>query len=249
MEILEPGFHWALPSVAKIHTLDVSPIVSELHFSQPLATGQEVNLTFAYSFSPERSPVDMLPTLFSELKPERKVWEGVVAKVLEHELASQLSTVHFDGIAQFLSSPDEKLQSAIERATEELLAQGLSLSGVALREFRFADDGVAAQYVESRYAPELARIEGWSNTQRASKDDLLEENHTLEQELDLMRRTAERQELELILEGKLLRERRMAEGDLLVAEAQAQVAKELSAILFGDTTSSESSLLASGERG
>ncbi|MCB0332684.1 MAG: hypothetical protein KDD55_04245 [Bdellovibrionales bacterium] len=238
LSILEPGFHWSLPVVGELHVLNITPTVDSLTFVRQLASGEELKVVVSYLFAPARTPVDMLDTLFSELEPQRTKWSEHVRMVLTQELSKLLSSYSFEAVADIVSSPRKRLLPAIDRATEVLARDGLSLHGVRFSSIDFVDSAVAQQYLDSRFAHDLTRLKAWGNTEQESQEDILEEEQALEFELSQMRRTAESQELEMVLEGKLYRENRIAQGDILVAEAQAEVAHQLSTLLFSGSTES-----------
>lgn len=239
-QVLKPGFHWTIPGYSTIY--EVPQTVRIIDFERdvkaypasfgsldvPTIDGTTVNIDVAvlYRFHPEAG-TDSFGThggasdLINQVGATEVQWGKYLSQIADNELKRSLSSL---STAEFYDpkAREERVKVAEANLRQRLGPVGVSLQGVLLRRYTYREEidqaifkknlqelesaynKVAGEFAEARRDVNKVDSEGAVTIQNLAKQG--------SSEADKIRS-----------EGDLYRREKIAQGDLLVAEAKADV--------------------------
>lgn len=245
---LQPGLHWAIPGYSTIYevpqTLRVLDFSSGAegegaHFSSldiPTVDGTTVDVDAAvlYRFfatrAPGESPVHGGPSdLIQHVGATDSQWARYISQVAENELKrtlSALSTVEFyDPQAR-----ETQVRAAEKTLRDRLAPLGVDIEAILLRRYRYREEIDQAIFKKN-----LQELESAYNKVAGEFAEAQRDVNKVESEGAVAIQNLEKQgigQAETIRsEGDLYRREKYAQGDLLVAEAKANVDRMRSEVL------------------
>lgn len=245
---LDPGFHWTVPGYSTVY--QVPQTVRVLDFSREKgATSQhvgsldvpttdgttvdiDVSLLYRFFSSATETGADVhggSPDLIRNVGATEVQWSKYIAQIADNELKralGALSTVDFYDP----KLREAQVQEAFESMKRIFSEVGIDLEAVLLRRYTYREEIDQAifkknlQELESAYhkvAGEFAEAQRDVNKVSADGDVAIKN----------LEKRGEGESQRIRSEGDLYRRRKLAEGDLLVAEAKAAVDKMRSDVL------------------
>ncbi len=237
---LYPGFHWTMPGYSTIYTVPQG--IRILDFDRdtknnpashgaldvPTVDGTTVDIdaSVLYRFYPERASTNGLEhggaaDLITQLGVTPQQWDTSLSQMAENQLKRALS-----GLATAEFYNPEARESRVKLAQEELQKQvapfGVAIEGVLLRRYTYREEIDQAIFKKNLQELEMAFNKVSGEFAEAQRDV-----NRVEADGDVAIKNLEKQgigEAERIRsEGDLYRREKVAQGDLLVAQARAEV--------------------------
>lgn len=243
---LEPGYHWTIPGYSAIYL--VPQLIKVLHFEKQHTSNAKAAL-FPVLAVPtvDGTTVDVDVSVFTRFYSQRgeghggpmdlingigaseSEWERYIHQVVDNELKralGALSTVDFYNP----HARDQGVRIAEEEINKRLASVGIELLGVFLRRYTYREEIDEAIFKKNLQEVEMSYNKVASEFAEAARDV-----KRVETEGDVTIANLDKKGLSEIdkikSEGDLYRREKIAQADLLVAEARAEVDRRKGEVL------------------
>jgi regulator of protease activity HflC (stomatin/prohibitin superfamily) len=173
--------------------------------------------------------------LFTGVGINEEVWDNQIRRVAADELRQALGAML---ARQFYEEPETRaaaLAKALEAMRSRLDPVGIKVEAVLLRRYTYKDDLFDKAIFNKNLQEQEQRLKDASGRLAEVKAELEQVEAEWDAKVVSLRVKGESQSKVLFSEAKLFESQKMAEGDLLVAKAQAEVDKLKAAALAQST--------------
>jgi regulator of protease activity HflC (stomatin/prohibitin superfamily) len=239
-QILKPGFHWTIPGYSTIY--EVPQTVRIIDFERdtkaypssfgsldvPTVDGTTINIDVAvlYRFYPSAGADSFgshggAADLINQVGATEVQWGKYLSQIADNELKRSLSSL---STAEFYDpkAREERVKIAENNLRQRLAPVGVNLQGVLLRRYTYRDEIDQAIFKKNLQELESAYNKVAGEFAEAQRDVNKVDSEGVVAIQNLAKQGGSEAE-KIRSEGDLYRREKIAQGDLLVAEARADV--------------------------
>lgn len=232
---LKPGYHWGVPFYSRVHLIPSTIRVLDIHrqgdaasnaLEVPTKDGPTVDVDISvlsrFFNAPDSQQHGGPADLIKSVGLNSDDWNNHIRRVAGDELRralGELSTGEFyDPYAR-----QRQLDEAFKNIGERLNPAGIEIDGVLLRRFTYRSERIDKSIFDKNLQDQEARLNTAASLLAGARATLEQASAEWDAKIKSLQVEGQNRANVLQSQGRLYEDQRIAEGDLLVAKAKAEV--------------------------